>query len=95
MENASGNNPEPIEDVSTLKQKIRELEQSAAESRRVEETLRESEARFRFLAENATDIIWMVGMDNFAAHDNRCRWHRYGGKDQKIIQERDFNPGVV
>ena len=63
MKTTLSSNPDPIEDVSTLKQKIRELEQSAAESERTEKALRESETMFRFLSENMVDIAFIVGMD--------------------------------
>ncbi|MDD5723175.1 MAG: PAS domain S-box protein [Syntrophales bacterium] len=63
MNDASRHNPEPIENVSALKQRIRELEQSVAESRLTERALRESEAKFRFLSENMADVAFMVDMD--------------------------------
>ncbi|TFG93168.1 MAG: PAS domain S-box protein [Syntrophobacterales bacterium] len=63
MKHVLRNNPEPIKDVSTLEQRIRELEQAVAESRRTEEALRASEAKFRFLTETLADIVFMVDMD--------------------------------
>jgi len=63
VKEALSNNPESIEDVPTLKQRIRELEQSVAESKRTEEALRESEAKFRFLSENMADVAFIVNMD--------------------------------
>ena len=63
MKDALRNTPEPIEDVSTLEQRIRELEQSVAESKRTEEALRESEAKFRFLSEHLADVAFTVDMD--------------------------------
>ncbi len=63
MKDASRNNPELIEDISTLKQRIRELEQSIAGSRQTEELLWESEAKFRFFIENMADVAFMVDMN--------------------------------
>jgi diguanylate cyclase (GGDEF)-like protein/PAS domain S-box-containing protein len=63
MKDALTNNPELIENVPTLKKKIRELEQSIEESVRTEEALRESEAKFRFLSENLADVAFTVDMD--------------------------------
>jgi PAS domain S-box-containing protein len=63
MTDPSRTNQELLEELSILKQKIRELEHSESERKRAEEALRESEDRFRMLAENARDIIWTVDMN--------------------------------
>ena len=44
-------NPEPIIEISALKQKIKELEHSESERKRASEVLRESEERFRLIAD--------------------------------------------
>jgi two-component system cell cycle sensor histidine kinase/response regulator CckA len=52
-----------IEEISTLKLKIKELEQSESELKRVNDALQESEERYRFIAENTVDIITITDMN--------------------------------
>ena len=53
MTDPSRTNNELIEENSTLKRRIRELEQSESKRKRVEEALRESEKNYRSLFQNA------------------------------------------
>lgn len=46
-----------------LEQRIRELKNAESENRHAFEALRESEAKFRYLTENISDIVWTVDMD--------------------------------
>jgi PAS domain S-box-containing protein len=43
-----------------LAQRIQELEQAVSGFKKMEQALRESEERYRLIAENATDVIWVV-----------------------------------
>ncbi len=63
MKDPSGTHANLVEEISALKQKIREMEQSAAESRRAEAVLRDDERKYRFLTENMADVAFIVDMD--------------------------------
>jgi len=60
MKDPSRTNQELIKEISALKQKIKELEQSESERKRVSEALRESEDYFKAIIQNSSDIILIV-----------------------------------
>jgi PAS domain S-box-containing protein len=60
MKGPSRTNPELIIEISALKQKIKELEQSESERKKASEALRESEEYFKAIIQNSSDIILIV-----------------------------------
>ena len=46
-----------------LKQRVKVLEKEAGNRKRAEETLRESEERYRLFSDNVTDVIWIRDMN--------------------------------
>jgi PAS domain S-box-containing protein len=60
MKEPSRTNAELITEISALKQKIKELEQSESERKRASGELRQSEEYFKAIIKNASDIILVV-----------------------------------
>jgi PAS domain S-box-containing protein len=60
MNDQAKTNAELIKETSTLKQKIRKLEQSESERKRASDALRESEEYFKAIIQNSSDIILVV-----------------------------------
>src|SRR3989339_1049287 len=70
MKDSSMIKPEPIEEISALKQRIKELEQSESDLKRAEERLRESRAKFhkeqrfnQLLLDTSPALIVAIGFD--------------------------------
>ncbi|WP_255722418.1 hybrid sensor histidine kinase/response regulator [Lichenibacterium dinghuense] len=55
------------------------------ERRRAEEALRDSEAKFRALAENIAQLAWMTGPDGAIDWYNR-RWYDFTGTNPEVMQ---------
>jgi len=65
MKDQSRTNQELLEEISSLKQKIKQLEQSQSELRRAKESLQESEARVREIVDNAPrDLMKEMALQN-------------------------------
>ena len=60
MKDQSKTNQELLKENALLKQRIQELEQSAAGRKQAKEEMRESEERYRTLVENASDIVFKM-----------------------------------
>jgi len=63
MKDPSRTNSELIEEISSLKQRIQELEQAESERKRTEKALRDSESKYRFLAESAADVVFTLDIN--------------------------------
>ncbi|MCX5812051.1 MAG: PAS domain S-box protein [Proteobacteria bacterium] len=63
MKDPSMTKPELIKEISVLKKRIHELEQTETELKRVEEALHESETKYRSLFENAVEGIFRATME--------------------------------
>ena len=86
MKDASKINPALIEEIAALKHRIKELEQSKSEHRQLEEELRESEARFRHLLQNAQSVsVQGYGPDGTTQYWNKASEKLYGYSAQEAI----------
>jgi PAS domain S-box-containing protein/putative nucleotidyltransferase with HDIG domain len=54
---------ELIQEISALKQRNLELEKSEAECKRAEDALRNSEAKYHFLAEGMADVVFLLDLN--------------------------------
>ncbi|MCX5809819.1 MAG: PAS domain S-box protein [Proteobacteria bacterium] len=60
MKDPSSTHPELIEEISFLKQRVKELEQSESECRQAKEALKQSEAKYRNIFDNAVEGIFQT-----------------------------------
>ena len=70
MENPSSTHPELIEEISFLKQRIKELEQSESGHRQAEEELRDNESKYRTLIETTDTGFVIIDKDGLVLDAN-------------------------
>ena len=68
----------PVKDENGQIREVVLIHEDITEQARAEAALRESEARFRFMADAMPQIIWTAGADGSPDYYNR-RWHDYTG----------------
>ncbi len=60
MKDADRDKEQFIDEPEQLRQRIAELEVSEAESKKIEEALKQSESRYKELAESITDVFFAM-----------------------------------
>ncbi|MGI8499544.1 MAG: PAS domain-containing protein [Hassallia sp.] len=68
---------EPIRMMGTV-QDISEQQAALRERKQAEETLRQSEERYRFLADTIPEMVWTTNAEGLATYVNQ-RWQEYSG----------------
>ena len=77
----------PVKDEGGHIREVVLIHEDVTEQARAEAALRESEARFRFMADAMPQIIWTAGADGSPDYYNQ-RWHDYTG--MTLEQSRDW-----
>ena len=85
MSEQSRTNAELIEEISVLKKKNKELEQSESERNQAEVELRESEERYRTLVENASDIVFKTDDSGHCTFVNPVTLRITGYREEELI----------
>ncbi len=73
-----------------LEQTVSSLKKEIAERTRAEEKLRASEARYRLLADNATDVIWTMDMDGRFTYVSPSVERLRGYTPDEVLRESMF-----
>jgi diguanylate cyclase (GGDEF)-like protein/PAS domain S-box-containing protein len=85
MEDPASINPELIQEISALKRKIRQLEQSESECQRATQALQESEKQYRALVENASDLVYRLDSTGYFTFVNLSGLRITGYEEEELI----------
>jgi len=70
-----------------LEQRVKELEKGAIERKRVEEALRESEEKYRLLAESLLDIVYEFDLEGKFIYVNEAGTRMFGYSKDEILSD--------
>ena len=70
-----------------LEQRVKELEKGAIERKRVEEALRESEEKYRLLAESILDIVYEFDLEGKFIYVNEAATRMFGYSKDEILSD--------
>ena len=98
MNDQARTNPELIEEITVLKQRIQELEESESERKRIEAALRESEERYKNFVEKSFAGVYVVQNGLFVyLNDNAASFAGYnpeelkGRRSDSIVHPEDLS----
>ena len=91
MNDQAKTNAELIEEISFLKQRIRELEQSESERKRASGALRKSEEYFNAITQNSSDIIFILDGLGTIAYASPSVERFLGYKPDELIGKRSLD----
>jgi diguanylate cyclase (GGDEF)-like protein/PAS domain S-box-containing protein len=91
MNDQTKTSAEMMEEISCLHHRIRELEQSESERKRVFEALRKSEEYFRAITQNSSDIIFIVDGLGTIAYASPSVERFLGYKPDELIGKRSLD----
>jgi PAS domain S-box-containing protein len=90
MKDLSITNIELAEEISVLKKKIRKLGQSELTRMQAEESLRESENKYRSLVETATDWVWAIDLEGCHTYSNPAIYQFLGYQVSEVTGTSAF-----
>jgi PAS domain S-box-containing protein len=89
--NNNSANEEPMIDrkptYEQLDQRIKDLEEKARNQQHIEEALRETEKRFRLIADNAREVIWMMDLNLHYTYLSPYIMHNLGYTPEEYVEK--------
>jgi PAS domain S-box-containing protein len=81
----------PVQDATGKQVLALIITRDITERKQIEEALRESERRFRFLADNLPQIVWTANPDGYTDYYNE-RWYEFTGVERGGGGDESFTP---
>lgn len=94
MEDKHKTKEQLVQELAEIHHRVAELEAADTERRRVEEALRESEARYRAIVEDQTELICRFLPDGTLTFVNEAYCHYFGKKREDLIGS-SFRPLIL